>query len=150
MRGNRLELERTQAGWLYLRRQGVSARDIAAEAGSKLRTVQLGIQEARLREGGSPTQNPSPRVPHLEPLYPITPLVPASPCPHHGPIRAGSVFCCMVCHQSGQDAHPALRRDPRTDPKPDRKPSPARHHERRRTRKERRELMARLNPARCA
>jgi hypothetical protein len=28
----------------------------------------------------------------------------------------------MVCHQSGQDGHPALRRDPYTDPRPEPKP----------------------------
>ncbi len=28
---------------------------------------------------------------------------------HSGPIERGSVFCCMVCHTSGQDDHPALK-----------------------------------------
>jgi hypothetical protein len=39
----------------------------------------------------------------LEPLFPITPFCPHSSCPHCGKIRHGSRFCCMVCHQSGQD-----------------------------------------------
>jgi hypothetical protein len=44
----------------------------------------------------------------------------------------------MVCHQSGVDAHPALKRDPKTDPKPDPKPEPEPAKGRRETRKERR------------
>ena len=50
----------------------------------------------------------------LEPLFPLTPLTPSSTCPHHGPIRTGSRFCCMICHRSGQDhripAPPSRRR----------------------------------------
>jgi len=42
------------------------------------------------------------------PLFPVASFVPGSACPHHGPIREGSVLCCMVCHQSGLDAHPSL------------------------------------------
>ncbi|WP_165251153.1 hypothetical protein [Paludisphaera soli] len=39
----------------------------------------------------------------------------------HGPVPAGSVFICMVCHQGGKDGHPALPRDVRPlppDPEP--------------------------------
>ena len=64
------------------------------------------------------------RAPVLVPLFPIEPFTPRSTCPHHGPIRPGSVFCCMVCSQSGMDGHPALKRDPRTDPKPEPKTLP--------------------------
>ena len=39
----------------------------------------------------------------LEPLFPIPALTPHCACPHNGRIRIGSRFCCMVCHQSGQD-----------------------------------------------
>jgi hypothetical protein len=39
----------------------------------------------------------------LEPLFPVQVLTPYSACPHHGRIKIGSRFCCMVCHQSGQD-----------------------------------------------
>jgi hypothetical protein len=36
----------------------------------------------------------------LVPLFPIGPFTPTSHCPHHGPLRKGSEFCCMVCSQS--------------------------------------------------
>jgi hypothetical protein len=49
--------------------------------------------------------------PKLEPLFPIDSYIPASPCPHHGPIRKGSTFVCMVCHRSGQD-HRTLPGEP--------------------------------------
>jgi hypothetical protein len=60
-------------------------------------------------------------LPRLVPLFPIEAFTPNSACPHHGPIRSGSAFCCMVCEQSGMDDHPALKRDPRTDPRPERR-----------------------------
>jgi len=60
-----------------------------------------------------------PGDPPLVPLFPIDLLTPRSPCPHHGPIPNGTVLCCMVCHRSGVDTRPALKRDPRTDPKPE-------------------------------
>ncbi len=62
---------------------------------------------------------PSPKDPKMVPIFPIPALTPTSPCPHHQQIRKGSVFVCMVCHQSGADHHPALKRDRRTDPKPE-------------------------------
>lgn len=54
----------------------------------------------------------------LEPLFPIGQLTPQSECPHKGKIRRGSVFCCVVCHESGFD-HRALPGEPigsRIDP----------------------------------
>jgi hypothetical protein len=47
--------------------------------------------------------------PRLEPLFPVGYYTPQSRCPHYGPIERGSVLCCMVCHVSGQDDHPALQ-----------------------------------------
>lgn len=42
--------------------------------------------------------------PKLEPLFPVGGnFTKASTCGHNGPIKRGSVFCCMVCHQSGFD-----------------------------------------------
>lgn len=61
---------------------------------------------------------PSGRL-ELEPLFPNRAFAPDSECPHAGLIPAGSILCCMVCHQSGVDDHPAFARDPRTDPKPE-------------------------------
>jgi hypothetical protein len=52
------------------------------------------------------------RPPRLEPLFPVGHYTPSSRCPHHGPIPRGSDLCCMICHQSGQDGHPALQWDP--------------------------------------
>lgn len=42
---------------------------------------------------------------------------------HHGPIKRDSRVCCAVCHQSGCDHWPCMKRDPRTDPKPEARPA---------------------------
>jgi len=55
----------------------------------------------------------------LVPLFPVNGFTPESPCPHHGPLPEGSALCCMACHKSGMDDHPAIRRDRRFDPRPD-------------------------------
>lgn len=144
MRIPRVETARTEDGWLALRRGGMSARDIARECGYKLRAVQLGIANARLREGGRPTQGPL-RQPELVPLFPIEAFTPQVACPHHRPIATGSSFCCMVCHQSGKDHYASLRRNPETDPKPEPKAPPK--PERKRTRRERRSIMDYLEPS---
>jgi hypothetical protein len=52
------------------------------------------------------------RVPRLEPLFPIGPLTPSSPCGHKKKLERGSSFICMVCHQSGWEGHPDLVIDP--------------------------------------
>jgi hypothetical protein len=49
------------------------------------------------------------RPPQLVPLFPVGNYTPNSRCAHRGPIERGSVFCCMICHTSGQDDHPALQ-----------------------------------------
>jgi hypothetical protein len=49
------------------------------------------------------------RPPRLIPLFPVGNYTPQSRCGHHGPIQPGSLFCCMICHRSGHDHHPALR-----------------------------------------
>ncbi len=41
--------------------------------------------------------------PKLVPLFPVLGFTPLDSCPHFGRIRRGSVFVCMVCHQSGMD-----------------------------------------------
>lgn len=40
-------------------------------------------------------------------------------CRH--PVPKGSSLCCMQCHESGQDHHPALKRSKFTDPPPETK-----------------------------
>lgn len=110
--------------WLKLSRAGLSAASIAWKYKVCPRTVQLGLRRARDEAERIMNAPPPPQPSWLElvPLFPITSLVPASKCPHHGPIRPGSLFCCMVCHQSGRDDHRALRRDPATEPRPAPKP----------------------------
>jgi hypothetical protein len=49
------------------------------------------------------------RPPRLVPLFPVGDYTPHSICGHHGPIERGSLFCCMICHRSGHDDHPALQ-----------------------------------------
>ena len=137
-----LAIQAKEAGWLDQLRCGLTIRQIADSAGVKVRRIQLGIARARKRSLERYRECASTRVrrgPRLVPLFPIMPFRPFNPgpdCPHKGPIREGSILCCMVCHQSGMDGHRALQRDPRTDPKPEPKlperPKP------RLTRKERR------------
>lgn len=80
------------------------------------------------------------RPPVLMPLFPVTTCVPKSECPHgrwqvvevDGQLTRvwirsrtppkGSALICMVCHKSGKEGHPALKRDPFTDPRPEPKP----------------------------
>jgi hypothetical protein len=59
-----------------------------------------------------------------------------SRCPHRGPIPRGSMFVCMICHQSGMDDDPELRRDPATEPKPE--PKPRSESKKKQNRRERR------------
>jgi hypothetical protein len=130
--------------WLDDIRRGYSIKEIARREGLGCRRIQHGVSRARKRANlsrireshssnglGEPTGNVTAsagravrddpnRPPRLVPLFPIGAFSPQSACPHHGPIRAGSVFCCMVCSRSGVDDHPALKRDPRTDPRPER------------------------------
>lgn len=51
------------------------------------------------------------RPPKLLPLFPMGHFTPKSLCAHIFMIPRGSIWCCMVCHQSGQDDHPALQND---------------------------------------
>lgn len=85
-----------------------------------------------------PADRPLIRPPKLVPLFPITTFVPGSVCPHgyweiyndgeriwrlsRKPPK-GTSLVCMVCHKSGKDGHPGLKRDRTTDPTPDPKPS---------------------------
>ena len=165
-------VEAREALWLYELNQGASVVQIARRNHLSCRNVQLGLARARKREqerlqtsrirssrlrdalqernlgspsvahgGGVGGEDPR-RPPRLVPLFPIGPFVPQAGCPHHGPIRPGSVFCCMVCSRSGMDGHPALKRDPRTDPQPEPKAAaPALPRGARETRKARRQRL---------
>jgi RNA polymerase sigma factor (sigma-70 family) len=61
--------------------------------------------------------------PDLVPLFPVTSYTPYSPCPHYEAIEHGSSLCCMVCHQSGRDADPALKRHVASEPRPEPRPN---------------------------
>jgi hypothetical protein len=114
--------------WLYDFRRGIGCGKIAALEGVNVRQVQEGIERARklerkyskdaliedLKPGGLGDIGF-----RLTPLFPIGAFTPQSTCPHRDPMKRGSGFCCMVCHASGMDEHPGLRRDPATDPSPE-------------------------------
>jgi len=126
--------EARDAEWLRLRKQGWTVAEIAKTSGSGRRHVERGLARARASESSHLEDSRSERslqnrdegavapIPwwlELVPLFPIGAFTPSSKCPHRGPIRPGSLDCCMVCSSSGVDDHPALKRDPKTDPKPE-------------------------------
>jgi hypothetical protein len=149
--------------WLGKIREGWRISELSRRAGLSARRILHGIARARERERASRrresrtkeamreqrsgsvagqgrlAEDGCSRPPRLVPLFPIGPFTPQSACPHRGPVRPGSILCCMVCCQSGMDDHPALKRNPLTDPRPERRRtvSPARHSAKE-TRKERR------------
>src|SRR5207245_1092841 len=117
--------------WLYDYRHGVGFQEIAARDGVSVGRVRYGVERARAQDKelsrDVTSEQASPAIgalhlPRLIPLFPIGSYTPQSACPHREPIGQGSAFCCMVCHDSGMDAHPALQRDPRMDPIPEPKP----------------------------
>ncbi len=120
--------------WMYDMDHGLSSKEIAVRDGLSVGRIESGA--ARARELNKRFSQDSPGMPTtgrgrgghnppLIPLFPVGAYTPQSPCPHREPIEKGSAFCCMVCHRSGMDEHPALQRDPRTDPAPESKPEPA-------------------------
>jgi hypothetical protein len=131
MRAKRREHpERDDAKYLELRRMGKTIETIALLCGVGLATVHKGIAAAKNRQRQAvqpePVETAAPRQPawvrEMVPMFPIKALDDQSVCPHNGPIARGSRFVCMICHASGMDAHPALRRDAATEPKPEAKP----------------------------
>jgi hypothetical protein len=84
------------------------------------------------------------RPPNLVPMFPVISFIPFSACPHHGPIRRGSIFVCMVCHQSGQDHLPSLQLLPGDLPRPDRRRRPRTPDQLSRLRETRRQKRLRL------
>jgi hypothetical protein len=115
--------------WLWDHRHGMSPEQIARAFGTSPRRVRLGLTRAAAGEHGvsqtTPTDGTAPvvREPRLIPMFPITSFWPGSQCGHYRMIPMGSLFCCMVCHRSGIEGHPALQRDPREDPEPEPKPT---------------------------
>jgi len=126
-----------ELGWLDKVSRGYTTAQIARSEHLSVRRIQHGVARARTSESKVQARKPI-RPPRLVPLFPIGPFTPSSACPHHGPIPAGSVLCCMVCSRSGIDGHPALKRDRLTDPQRDPKLSPVSAAAGPETRKERR------------
>lgn len=112
--------------WLWDVRHGTSIPEIASREKVSIRRVRLGVCRARCMESSAPGDTADDkrvvRPPRLVPLFPIVPYTPQATCAHNRKIPRGSVLCCMVCHQSGIDDHPGLKRNPLTDPKPEPKP----------------------------
>ena len=152
-RGIDAELHAQESVWLWASRHGVNANELATREGVSIRRVRLGLVAAHFRESGSFLRDVR-HPPRLVPLFPLGPYTPQSVCRHDGPIEQGSLFCCMVCHRSGHDDHPALQRDPRFDQSHDGKlriPLPKRLGEqriRRETRKQRRQRLFGTTPTR--
>jgi hypothetical protein len=114
--------------WLYDFRRGIGYGKIAVHEGVSVRQVQEGIERARKLEKKCSKDaliddlKPGGLVDlgfRLTPLFPIGAFTPQSACPHRDPMKHGSGLCCMVCHASGMDDHPGLRRDPAVDPSPE-------------------------------
>ena len=126
--------------WLWDHRHGTSAKAIAIREGVTVQRVEFGLERAQAQEKSCPS-NSAVRPPRLVPFFPIGSYTPQSKCGHLRPIDAWSVLCCMVCHQSGVDDHPALKRDPLTEPAPEPKPAAEPRRARRETRKQRRQRM---------
>ena len=124
--------------WLWDHRHGISTKAIAMREGVTVQRVEFGLDRAQAQEKSS-ANSTAIRPPRLVPLFPIGSYTPLSACGHKRPIVPGSVLCCMVCHRSGVDDHPALERDPLTEPAPEPKPAPAPKKTARETRKQRRQ-----------
>lgn len=114
--------------WLYDSRRGIACEKIAAEDGVTVRAVRKGIERALKLEaqcsedswlGKLQSNRGVERGFFLTPMFPIGAFTPQSTCPHGGPLQPGSTICCMVCHASGMDDHPSMRRDAATDPAPE-------------------------------
>jgi len=125
-RGWTLEEAAVEHEWLWDFRHGVSVSEIAAREKVPVSRVRAGIGRARAQEKRTGERS-AVRPPVLVPLFPVAAYTPNATCAHHGPIRRGSRFCCMVCHQSGMDDHPSLvlRPGDLPAPEPKRKPEPA-------------------------
>ena len=148
-----LEIAARDYVWLYDLRHGMSPRAIATRSGVSVRQVREGIERARALENRCSKDNLTDGLKpgrqddlgfRLIPLFPIGAFTPRAECPHRDTLERGSKLCCMVCHASGMDDHPGLRRDPQTDPSPEPQPAPAAEAaprmsaERKETRKQRR------------
>jgi hypothetical protein len=103
-----LEIAAKEYTWLWDLRQGMGAKVAAVRASTTAHRVRFGLARA-VRQEKRCSLASTLRPPRLVPLFPIEPYTPHSACGHRRPIRTGSLLCCMVCHSSGMDEHPALQ-----------------------------------------
>ncbi len=129
-----LEVAAREYIWLYDHRRGVNCKQIAAREKVSVDRVRFGVKRAAALDNKHSRDDLTEHLRpgrlgdigfRLLPLFPIGSFTPQSTCPHREPIGRGSSLCCMVCHASGMDDHPGLRRDPDIDPSPEPEPAPA-------------------------
>jgi hypothetical protein len=139
--------------WLWDVEHGRSVAEVSRREGVSTRRIRQGIAFARgsIPDTGDTAAKEPLRPPRLEPLFPVLAYTPFSACPHYGRMRDGTRMCCMICHLTGVEAHPALQRDRGSEPKPEKKPpvvvvKPAKVE----TRRERRARQFAAQPARSS
>lgn len=116
----RPKTEAREARWSELQTLGYSSEEIARRYGRSVRTVQLGIQRHRLRDGLEPddVKHQAPRPIRVTMCYGPKPFTPSTSCDDihpYGPIPRGSSCCCASCHQFGQDGAEFLYQHPDWD-----------------------------------
>jgi hypothetical protein len=94
--------------WLRSPHRRISEKGSAIRGGISTQSTQVALPLTRAVYPNRFFQDTR-RPPQLVPLFPVGNYTPHSRCGHRGPIERNSVFCCMVCHTSGQDDHPALQ-----------------------------------------
>jgi hypothetical protein len=94
--------------WLWNSHDTTSAEEPAVRERNRTQWVPSALARASRVISSRSTQIIR-RPPQLVPLFPVGSYTPDSQCAHRGPIERGSVLCCMICHTSGQDDHPALQ-----------------------------------------
>jgi hypothetical protein len=114
-----LEIAAKEYMWLWDLHYGASTEVTATREALAASRVRFGVSRALGQEKAFLGETAI-RPPRLVPLFPIGPYTPSSTCGHRGPIETGSLLCCMVCHTSGMDEHPALWHDITTAPTPKR------------------------------
>lgn len=154
--------ERRDRKFLVARRAGFTVQVIARKFRVTPKTVYNGIERARLAErpAGTPRRGPDLVLAFGSSCKALGVLRcqdvhPCRKCDCRGcvscnwtglaAIPKGTTLCCGVCHQSGMESHPALRRHS-SDPQPDRKP-PTTPLTKERKRKGRRIILAALEPS---
>ncbi len=95
--------------WLAAVQQGISMSSIAKTFKVSWNTVERRIRFARTTY-----------IPNLEIVIPFD-LTPKAACTHP-PIEVGDKVYCVLCHQTGIEDHPLLKRDPKNEPRRDKKP----------------------------